>query len=313
MAHHSRSCLDVNGKRFLFGLIAFAIFLVGFLVGLPEPSPQKFLIETSPRTLLTERRKLLIVTAVAPHRCSSPDGDYLNVLGMKNKYDYALFQSYDVYTGHDNVDHNLQGHWNKVGLLQQVMSHTDYEWYLWVDSDTLFLNMTFSIPFDSYAGKDIILWGNDTETYEVGHPILGLNSGVVFLRNSQWTKSFLAELASLAGDDKKELFKTHMLYDEFLQDQNAWIYLLKTGGLAKYSPHVLFTPENSTQHFWKWLPDEAALCRSSALVSHFAGCQFCSGSQPQILEVCIDVFHKHFNFANRQVVQLMETIKGKNC
>mmetsp|Transcript_1691 Transcript_1691/g.2615 ORF Transcript_1691/g.2615 Transcript_1691/m.2615 type:complete len:304 (+) Transcript_1691:457-1368(+) len=290
---------------FLVSLIVCVLLLVGFFEA--ESDHRELLIATHKCSSSPNHSQLLIVTAVAPHRCSTPHGDYTSVLGMKNKYDFARLQSYDVYTGHDNVDNNLKGPWNKVGLLQQVMSRTDYEWYLWVDSDTLFINMTFSIPFDYYAGKDIILWGNDTETYEVGHPIWGLNSGVMFLRNSQWTKSFLAELASLAGDDKKELFKTHMLYDEFLQDQNAWIYLLKTGGLAKYSPHVLFTPENSTQHFWKWLPDEAALCRSSALVSHFPGCQFCSGSIPERLEECTDFFRMQFNFANQQVVRLLTT------
>lgn len=33
------------------------------------------------------------------------------------------------------------------------------EWILWLDMDMVLENITFTLPLDSYAGKDFILWG----------------------------------------------------------------------------------------------------------------------------------------------------------
>ena len=33
------------------------------------------------------------------------------------------------------------------------------EWILWLDMDMVLENITFTLPLESYAGKDFILWG----------------------------------------------------------------------------------------------------------------------------------------------------------
>mmetsp|Transcript_38516 Transcript_38516/g.62408 ORF Transcript_38516/g.62408 Transcript_38516/m.62408 type:complete len:309 (-) Transcript_38516:133-1059(-) len=302
MAKDHRTCLSINWPTKRRSCLSVLLVTACLLVFVGLKSEGSHGPKSHPRN-----RKLLIVTAVHPHKCSTPNGDYLNVLSLKNKYDFALLHDgYDVYVGSDNVDSKLTGPWNKIALLQQVIGHTSYEWYLWIDSDALFVNMTFSIPFSSgsYAGKDIILWGNYTATYDIGHPVRGLNSGVMLLRGSSWTKSFLADVASLAGDDKKELLKAHTLFEEGLYEQNAMVYLMKTGGRAKFASHVLFDEGEGIQTYYKWLADDAALRSRPAFVSHFPGCQFCSGSMPDRVERCIEIYHENFKFANQQVVQL---------
>lgn len=33
---------------------------------------------------------------------------------------------------------------------------------MWIDSDTMIINPTFQLPFNKFAGKDLIIWGNET-------------------------------------------------------------------------------------------------------------------------------------------------------
>jgi hypothetical protein len=33
------------------------------------------------------------------------------------------------------------------------------EWILWLDMDMVLENITFSLPLEQYAGKDLVLWG----------------------------------------------------------------------------------------------------------------------------------------------------------
>ena len=38
----------------------------------------------------------------------------------------------------------------------------DAEWYLWIDSDTVIIDVAFTLPFQEYAGSDLVIWGNET-------------------------------------------------------------------------------------------------------------------------------------------------------
>lgn len=33
---------------------------------------------------------------------------------------------------------------------------------MWIDSDTMIINPTFQLPLNKFAGKDLIIWGNET-------------------------------------------------------------------------------------------------------------------------------------------------------
>lgn len=57
--------------------------------------------------------------------------------------------------------------WNKVAWLLQAMNDfPDAEWYLWIDSDTIIIDVAFTLPFWNYNGKDLVIWGNETKLLE---------------------------------------------------------------------------------------------------------------------------------------------------
>ncbi len=33
---------------------------------------------------------------------------------------------------------------------------------MWIDSDTMIINPTFQLPLNKFAGKDLVIWGNET-------------------------------------------------------------------------------------------------------------------------------------------------------
>ena len=43
-----------------------------------------------------------------------------------------------------------------------LQEHPDTEWFMWIDSDTMIINPTFQLPLNKFAGKDLIIWGNET-------------------------------------------------------------------------------------------------------------------------------------------------------
>lgn len=33
---------------------------------------------------------------------------------------------------------------------------------MWIDSDTMIINPAFQLPLNKFAGKDLVIWGNET-------------------------------------------------------------------------------------------------------------------------------------------------------
>lgn len=58
-----------------------------------------------------------------------------------------------------------EGTWNKVGMVRKILEDTPREraeWIVYMQPETFFDDTTFSIPFDSYRDKDLVLIGNET-------------------------------------------------------------------------------------------------------------------------------------------------------
>ena len=65
----------------------------------------------------------------------------------------------------DCACHIQEGTWNKVGMLRKILEDTPREraeWIVYMQPETFFDDTTFSIPFDSYRDKDLVLIGNET-------------------------------------------------------------------------------------------------------------------------------------------------------
>lgn len=93
-----------------------------------------------------------------------------------------------------------------------------FSWLMWIDMDAIVEEMEFEIPVSRYRDVDLVIWGNETELLKhkdaktgnkpplTGTIIIcdsflrpcslrpGLNTGVFLLRNSKWSRNFLAEV-----------------------------------------------------------------------------------------------------------------------
>lgn len=66
---------------------------------------------------------------------------------------------------------------------------------MWVDIDTVIIDVTFSLPFDRFVGKDFITWGNQTRIL-AGDPLNGTIPRLYAKRTPQF--AFCCLLWSLA-------------------------------------------------------------------------------------------------------------------
>ena len=67
---------------------------------------------------------------------------------------------------------------------------------MWIDSDTMIIDVSFLLPFQRFKGKDLVIWGNETRL-ALGDGRRGINSGVMLIRNSDWAKDFFEQVAEL--------------------------------------------------------------------------------------------------------------------
>lgn len=77
--------------------------------------------------------------------------------------DYARLHDYPIVVATRLADPTLHNMWNKIGTILKVMDdYPDMDWYLWIDSDAMIIDVNFLLPFQRFNGKDLIIWGNET-------------------------------------------------------------------------------------------------------------------------------------------------------
>ncbi|KAI3658524.1 hypothetical protein MP638_004835 [Amoeboaphelidium occidentale] len=249
--------------------------------------------------------KALIVTAVAPKPCSAPGGDFLTMLSIKNKQDYARLHGYGFYLSTEQSDPLLKGAWNKVALVRDLLKNSTekYEWIVWMDYDALIMDMKFKIPFTEYksGGFDLVLWGQERELFELGDAHMGLNTGVFYVRNTQWSRDLFQETSIYGHDNGKkheEVLKAELgNYDWALFDQNGFCYVLKTWNNVKLNKRKTKLENGYVLNgYWKdWIDLNG---KSLPFVKHFMGCQFCSGINKAEGDLCRSDFESTYEVAN---------------
>ena len=122
-----------------------------------------------------------------------------NHLAYCDKYNYQVYHSKEI----PNDKHPV---WGRVALLRKVMNENSHEWFVLTDIDLLFMN--FSISLESFLnGFDLI----------TSYDIHGLNCGVLFVRNCEWSKNFV----------EKWLTDGSKYYSSFInQEQTSLAYFL---------------------------------------------------------------------------------------
>ncbi|KAL8500878.1 hypothetical protein ACS0TY_020454 [Phlomoides rotata] len=103
---------------------------------------------------------LLMVTGSQPSPCNNPSGDHLLLRFFKNKVDYCRIHGYQIYYNNVFMQPEMQWYWAKAPILRAAMvAHPEVEWLFWVDSDAVFTDMKFQIPFERYKDHNLVVYG----------------------------------------------------------------------------------------------------------------------------------------------------------
>lgn len=248
--------------------------------------------------------RVLIVSAVAPKPCQSANGDNILMLATKNKQDYARMHNYDFYLATHLTRSDIGGAWNKVALMAELLAKNaiskQYEWLVWMDYDAIVYDIKFSIPWEKYEGRNFVLWGQTTELFEKGDAHMGLNTGVFYIRQSNWSAKLFASVSEY-GRNNGKLYEEEMKsalgkYDWALFDQNGFAHNLRLPDV--HGKENLFLEQDYTINgYWKDFPP-STLAAKKPFVKHYMGCQFCSGINKDSAEVCKKDFSESWRMAN---------------
>ena len=147
----------------------------------PETPP--FLNDIKPRVLL--------VTGSSPKPCENPVGDHYLLKSIKNKMDYCRVHGIEVFYNMALLDAEMAGFWAKLPLMRALLlAHPEVEFLWWMDSDAMFTDMAFELPWERYGPYNLIMHGWDEMVYDDKNWI-GLNTGSFLLRNCQWSLDML--------------------------------------------------------------------------------------------------------------------------
>jgi len=144
-------------------------------------------------------------------------------LGMKSKEEYCQRHGYDFILKDQSEDTSRHIYWSKIPLMRKVLEHPSYDWVVWIDADTLMMNM--EIPLEIFL--------DDNYNFIISRDWQAINSGVFFVKNCQWSKDFLDRVYNRVD-----------CVDHFLPDQEAISRELKNNNeidaMAKIVPQRLF-------------------------------------------------------------------------
>lgn len=244
-------------------------------------------------------KKILFISTRCSGKCYNPTGDYLQTLFLKSIIDYCNRHDYTFSFRTNVANPHLHTHWNKIGHLLDVFenkNNSKYEWICWIDNDTLITRPTEAINFSKYSLFDIVIAGNENllkesevDLYKV------LNSGVIFLRNTEISRLFLEKIklyALLPIKIQNELAKEAKFKNyEYLQDQKAITLVIKQN--EEIRKQVYFEEYSRINGFWEGYKDP----KSYPIIKHWAGCKFCE--KPAIPKAndkaCYDDFIATYN------------------
>ncbi|XAR51382.1 Xyloglucan 6-xylosyltransferase [Bertholletia excelsa] len=265
--------------------------------------------------------RVLLITGTQPTPCRHPTGDHLLLRFFKNKVDYCRIHGYDIFYNNAFMHPKMRSYWAKIAVIRAAMlSHPEAEWIYWVDSDAVFTDMDFKLPLNKYKNHNMVVDGWPSLIFEK-RSWIGLNAGVILIRNCQWSMEFLDAWASM-GPQTPNYEKWGRILQATLSDktypesddQSAIVYLLLKEK-HKWADKIYIENEYSFQGYWAFLVDKyenitknydrvekqvrrlrrrhaekvtlsyAGYGKESGkrpFITHFTGCQPCSGDHNKI-------------------------------
>ncbi|KAL3641113.1 hypothetical protein CASFOL_016081 [Castilleja foliolosa] len=267
---------------------------------------------------LGSKNGVIVVTGSQPSPCKNPSGDHFLLRLFKNKVDYCRIHRYKIFYNNGFFEPKMRSFWAKIPILRAAMlAHPEMEWLFWVDSDAIFTDMEFKVPFERYEDHNMVVHGWPNMIYQ-DKSWVAVNAGVFLIRNCQWAMEFLDVWASM-GPKSPDFIKWGKILRETLKDkmfpesddQSALVYLLLKGD-KKWTDKIYVENEYFLHGYWLGFADKfdeienkylemekrvKKLRRAHAevasesyaakrewvgdgkrpFVTHFTGCQPCSG------------------------------------
>ncbi|KAH7842714.1 hypothetical protein Vadar_008350 [Vaccinium darrowii] len=272
-----------------------------------------------PNFIRPDKPRVLLVTGSSPKPCENPVGDHYLLKSIKNKLDYARVHGIEVYYNFALFDPEMTGFWAKLPLIRKLLlSHPEVEFLWWMDSDAMFTDMAFEIPWDRYFNHNFVLHGWEVMVYD-WHSWVGLNTGSFLLRNCQWSLDLLDVWAPMGPKDVREE-AGRMLTRELqarpvfeADDQSAMVYILATQR-EKWGDKVYIESAYHLHGYWGVLVDKYEEMIESyhpglgddrwPLVTHFVGCKPCGKFGEYSVERCLKQMDRAFNFGDNQILQM---------
>lgn len=266
------------------------------------------------------KQRILLATGSQPNPCDHPIGDHYLLKSIKNKIDYCRVHRIEMVYNMAHLDEEMSGYWAKLPLIRRVMvSHPEFEWIWWIDSDAFFTDMAFEIPLSKYQGHNMVVHGDPNLLFEEKSWV-ALNTGSFLLRNCQWSLDLLDAWAPMGpkGRVRDEAGKilTQNLKDRpsfEAEDQSALIYLLisrrdewmdkvfleNSYYLHGYWVGLVDRYEENAEKFHPGFGDERW-----PFITHFVGCKPCSGNGDYTLDSCLKSMERAFNFGDNQLLKM---------
>ena len=264
--------------------------------------------------------RVLLVTGSAPKPCENPVGDHYLLKSIKNKMDYCRLHGIEVFYNMALLDAEMAGFWAKLPLIRKLLlSHPEVEFLWWMDSDAMFTDMAFEIPWKRYEDRNLVMHGWDEMVYDDKNWI-GLNTGSFLLRNCQWSLDLLDAWAPMgpigkvrdeAGEVLTRELKDRPVFEA--DDQSAMVYLLASEK-EKWADKVYLENHYYLHGYWGILVDRYEEMIENhkpgygdhrwPLVTHFVGCKPCAKFGDYPVERCLKQMDRAFNFADNQIMQM---------
>ena len=277
-------------KKFFYLVVLFliSVFIAISLTGFGgKQQKQKITLKKTRVKTVKLKENVQMVFSVRSEPCRIERGDVINQESFINKRRYAQLMGYDIYYNNQTLDKdlNITGTYTKISLLRQLIlneskldadSPLRHDWFLWIDSDALIVDMKFELPFQKYNNVELVIWGSDPDIYETHCGNNGVNTGVFLIRNSKWSLQFLEHVRSFGVNEgvarEHELKPFIRNYVRALYEQNAIVYILNHEPNHKYRDKMYFEQSFALNGYWN---STFEIPNWNPFVIHFMGCQFC--------------------------------------
>ncbi|KAJ6719748.1 hypothetical protein OIU79_007394 [Salix purpurea] len=111
--------------------------------------------------------RVLLVTGSSPKPCENRIGDHYLLKSIKNKIDYCRLHGIDIFYNMALLDAEMAGFWAKLPLIRKLLvSQPEIEFLWWMDSDAMFTDMEFEVPWEKYKDSNLVMHGWKEMVYD---------------------------------------------------------------------------------------------------------------------------------------------------